>query len=196
MTTQAPEGAGKVFSAKDIADAIEKKSGVVLTSRLIRVSWFPTRAVTPTVFQAGQRSPVGDEHPRDIFEIFEDADEIRVYTVSSSAPTALVCLSKHAPIFTLREMTVGAFVDYIANEWSIVEDGQDTAEKERDAVLDYADAVGPLYSFQDFISDVRDGVHREEIEDEEEEEETEEEAETPEGSPTPAPPPPPEPAKV
>jgi hypothetical protein len=128
--------------------------------------------------------------------MFDDEDELRVYTLGQDSPPSVLKFSRRAPTYTVREMTLGAFVDAIANEWSILEEGQDTAEKEREAVLEYAEAVGPLYSFADFIEDIREGVHRE---GEDEEEEMEEEEDPTSGevpAPPEPPPPPPEPAKV
>lgn len=178
----------RTFTAQELAARIEKQAGVTITSRLMAVTWFPRRSALevqqqlalapdqaksllaslgPTRIEAGKPCPVAPG--RTVFDMFEDADEIRIYAIGSEVPPALIRLSKVAPIFTLREMTLDTFVDEVAEELSEVEDEMTTAEKERDAIVEYgaslvnSEALGTsgLYPLSDFLQDIDEGKHLE-----------------------------------
>jgi hypothetical protein len=177
-----------MVTAKDIAERIEKKSGVSVTVRLQRASWFPRRSsmevapllasaseadrkellasLNPTVMVPGKDCPLSPA--RKVFEIFEDGSEFRVYTLSAELPPARYRLSKEAPIYSLAEMTMDTFINEIADEWSVVEAGMSTAEAERAAILEYGENVEDGYPLAEFLSDIREEVHLQEDDDEEE----------------------------
>lgn len=191
-----------MVTAKDIADRIEKKSGVSVTVRLQRVSWFPRRSsmevapllasaseadrkellasLNPTVLVPGKDCPMSPA--RKVFEMFEDDTEYRVYTLSAELPPARYKLSKEAPLYSLAEMTMDTFISEIADEWSVVESGMSTAQAERSVILAYGESLEEGYSLDEFLSDIKEEVHLQE-----DDEDDEEPGDSPESTPEPAP---------
>jgi hypothetical protein len=185
MANIAPTG---MVTAKDIAERIEKKSGVSVTVRLQRASWFPRRSsmevapllasaseadrkellasLNPTVMVPGKDCPLSPA--RKVFEIFEDDSEFRVYTLSAELPPARYKLSKTAPLYSLAEMTMDTFINEIADEWSVVEAGMSTAQAEREKIVEYGESMEEGYSLDEFLSDIKEEVHLQEDDDEEE----------------------------
>lgn len=180
MTTQAPQG--QTVTAEQIAERIREKSGVTPETRLMKVAWYPTPAdgaapvgdpahFKPTILEFGKKCPVSTN--RTVFEMFENDAEIRAYCVGIGVPFAVVRLSKSAPIFTIRELTLEAFIDEMADEWSELAESMSTAEKERTAILEYGLELPAEYTLGEFLQDIRDEVHLEEVEDDDEPDEPE-----------------------
>lgn len=195
------------YTMQDIAARIEQRLSekMTITSRVVRVVWFPRKTalqvqqellVTPTeqhkelyrqlgftIFNYGEVCPVTPG--RKIFEMFEDPDEIRVYTYTDGKEAwalAVLRLSRSAAIFSIREMTPQAFIDAVVNEWSELQEGAATDETEREAILAYGqDVVGriPSYPLADFLDDIDGEVHLEDPEDDEDDASPDE---SPEGS--------------
>jgi hypothetical protein len=214
MTTQAlgqEQAQPHMITAAEIASRIEKRAGVTVTSHLSRVSWFPRRSslevqqalliapaeehrglyesLKPTELVAGKPCPLGNaglKAPRMIFEMFENDEEIRVYTLGQDSPPGVIRLSKKSPNFTIRDFTMEAFIGEVADEWSEFADSMSTAEKERESVLEYGRSLPATYSLGEFLQDVQSEIHLEGADDQEEEEEEEETDEEPEASTVPA----------
>lgn len=113
-----------------------------------------------------------------VFAIFEDADEARVYALpaaeadaKSLGPPTLYKLSKlsQVPLFSQQSLSLEAFKEAVANEWLAVEEDFTTAEKERDAVLEYLESLPANYSVKQAVLDIQDEKHLDSVDDDEDE---------------------------
>jgi hypothetical protein len=179
-------------------EMITQKVGELPPVRITKISWFPRRdavsgmatiagcpenerlavlaSMKPTVVKAGPDESCPFDPELKVASIFEDEDEYRIYCIGAAPKLACFRLSKSAPIFSLREFELGGFVDEIANEFISLRDNISSAEEERNAVLEYGETMtemngGVPYSLDEFLNDIRDGVHLADEEEEEEEEE-------------------------
>jgi len=192
MTTQAPQAEETVaVTGKEIGDRIAQRAGPV-TEITLKISWFPNidavsgmailsscpenekagvlSSMKPTLIQAGSPCPFAKEQV--VTGIFEDEDEYRVYAMGGDSLSRF-CLSKYARIYSSTKLEINAFVDAVVDELVELRDGVSSAERERSAVLEYGEAmVEPgdhaPYTLQEFLEDIKEGVHLEEDEEDDE----------------------------
>ena len=198
MTTQAPQAEETVaITGKEIGERITAKAGSV-SEMTLKISWFPNidsvsgmailgscpeneragvlASMKPTAIQIGQSCPFAREQT--VTGIFEDEDEYRVYAMGGDSLSRFR-LSKYARIYSSTKMEINTFVDAVVDELVDLRDGVSSAERERAAVLEYGDAMSEPgehtpYTLQEFLEDIKEGVHLEGEEEEEVEPEPEE----------------------
>jgi len=179
-------------------DLLAKKVGRPPPMRTMKVAWFPMRdAVTgmsmlqhapeaergailsslrPTIVTYGEPCPF--DKTSVVVGLFDD-DEIRVYCLGETTPPTRYRLSKTSPVWTMDKLELDAFVDELANDFIEMRDEMSSAELEREAILQYgADMANTLpgatpYSLQDFLSDIKEGVHVSDEDEADEEDEDE-----------------------
>jgi hypothetical protein len=151
------------------------------------------KAIRPTLISLDKIWPLPSVSVMHVFEIFSDADEVRVYAFGEEVPEGVegkvgqftrYKLSKSAAIYGSETMTEARWVSEVAKEWVEVDAEANAGEiatlEERAAVIEFLkDQIeeNESYSVRDAIDDLKDEVHLVEPDDEEEEEEEEEDGE-------------------
>jgi hypothetical protein len=137
---------------KDVADQIEKKAGVSILSLPVGRR-FMTRAPDGqmVMIKAGEPWPIGKTDGSIVISLFQSDDDVRVYTLAAEsetgkepAPPTRYTISKHQPAIFAEIMAIETFIDEIANEWVVVDEGISSAERERSAVLEFLKQRGNL----------------------------------------------------
>lgn len=137
------------MNLKDVADQIEKKAGVNVTSLPVGRR-FMTRAPDGqmVLIKVGEPWPVGKLDGSLVISLFQEDDDVRVYTLAveaeagkEPAPPTRYTISKHAPSIFSEMMTIETFIDEIANEWVMLDEGISTGERERAAVVSHLNEV-------------------------------------------------------
>jgi hypothetical protein len=140
---------------KELAEKIEKKAGVDVLALPIGRR-FMTRAPDgkmvifevekPWPIPGGQQLPQPSLDGSTIMALFQGDDEARVYTLflgeapkdgTVTPPPSRYTISKHQPAIFCEIMAIETFINEIADEWSTVDEGISTAERERAAVVAY-----------------------------------------------------------
>jgi hypothetical protein len=136
---------------KELAEKIEKKAGVDVLALPIGRR-FMTRAPDgkmvifevekPWPITGGQQLPQPSLDGSTIMGLFQGDDEVRVYTLflgesKEPPPPSRYTISKHQPAIFCEIMAIETFINEIADEWSTVDEGISTAERERAAVVAY-----------------------------------------------------------
>jgi hypothetical protein len=119
----------------------------------------------PQVFALGAPCPC--DRRLKIIEMFEEDTEYLVYAADDevTAPR-LFRLSKAEATFSEHSFTEDAFVSALANEWSNVDDGLFTMDRERNAVIEYLRSMPDGYSCDQAADDIENENHYEGDEDE------------------------------
>lgn len=146
------------------------------------------RAIKPTIIKRDKVWPLPSDSVMRVFEVFADADELRVYAFGEVIPEGVegtvgmptrYTLSKNAPIYGSEVMTEERWVSEVAKEWVEVEAQAEAAEiaklEERAAVIEFLKEQldNDKYGIMDAIDDIKDEVHRVEPDDDDDEEEEE-----------------------
>lgn len=136
------------MNIKELADQIEKKAKVNVLALPIGKR-FMTR--TPNgnmvVIKAGEPWPITPDGSV-VMALFQGEDDVRVYTLAAGdekkgeaaqepSPPTRYTISKHQPAVFAEIMSGETFIDEIANEWVMVDEGVSTAERERTAAVDF-----------------------------------------------------------
>jgi hypothetical protein len=172
---------------KELAEKIEKKAGVDVLSLPIGRR-FMTRAPDgkmvifevekPWPIPGGQQLPQPSLDGSTIMGLFQGDDEVRVYTLflgeapkdgTVTPPPSRYTISKHQPAIFCEIMAIETFINEIADEWSTVDEGISTAERERAAVVGFCQA-NLTKSGYELAGLIANGEH---IEDDEEDDESE-----------------------
>lgn len=131
------------MNIKEVADQIEKKAGVDVLSLPVGRR-FMTRAPDGqmVMIKAGEAWPIGKPDGSIVVSLFQGEDEVRVYTLAAEAsagqeppPPTRYTISKHIPAVFAEVMAIETFINEIANEWVVVDEGVSSAERERAAVV-------------------------------------------------------------
>lgn len=150
------------MNIKEVADQIEKKAGVsILTLPVGRR--FMTRAPDGTMMliEAGSPWPIPSKAEDGkmrldgslVIALFQGDDDVRVYTLAAEAavgagkeppPPTRYTISKHQPAVFAEIMGIDTFINEIASEWVVVDEGVSSAERERAAVVEFLKQNGSL----------------------------------------------------
>jgi hypothetical protein len=125
---------------KELAEKIEKKAGVEILGLPMGVKFMArTPEGSMALFKVGEPWPLKDGSI--IVAMFQSEEEIRAYTLAAgedganAQPPSRHTISKHQPAIFSEVMNIDTFVDEVANEWVMVNEGVSTAERERAAVV-------------------------------------------------------------
>jgi hypothetical protein len=137
-------------------------------------------ATKPIIFSRGKAHPLNDALV--IWEIFQDEEELRVYTVPKEGAFVKLAryrMSKSQPNFGVESMVPDTWISAVAAEWQAIDGEENPADNEREAVIDYMKAMPKDYSITDLIDDIEEELHLVETgESDEDPEETEETEDT------------------
>lgn len=128
---------------KELADKIEKKASVTITSLPIgRFFMMRTPDGSMAKIEVGEPWTVGGRDGSIVVALFQSTDDVRAYTVAGDpepgkkpVPPMRYTISKHQPAVFAEMMALDTFIDEIADEWVLVDEEISSAERERDAVV-------------------------------------------------------------
>lgn len=134
------------MNIKELAEKIEKKAGVdVLALPIGRRFMAKAPDGKMALYEVEKPWPIANDGST-IMALFQGDDDVRVYTLflgeatkdgPPPPPPSRYTISKHQPAIFAEIMAIETFINEIADEWSTVDEGISTAERERAAVVAY-----------------------------------------------------------
>lgn len=179
------------MNIKELAEKIEKKAGVDVLALPIGRR-FMTRAPDGkmVIFEVEKPWPIANDGST-VMALFQGDDEVRVYTLFLGEaakdgppvpPPSRYTISKHQPAIFSEIMAMETFINELADEWSTIDEGISTAERERAAVVEYLQANISKSGYILAI-EIAEGKH---LPDDDDEEDDEPEAAVPSAATSPA----------
>ena len=178
------------MNIKELAEKVEKKAGVNVLALPLGQK-FMTRSPKGEMilFEVDKPWPVAGDGST-IMVMFQGDDEVRVYTLFlGEAPKdrpvpapSRYTISKHQPAIFSEIMAMETFINELADEWSTIDEGISTAERERAAVVEYLQANISKSGYILAI-EIAEGKH---LPDDDDEEDDEPEAAVPSAATSPA----------
>jgi hypothetical protein len=140
-----PRAPTETITLKDLATRIAEASGVPLDSVPVGYvfAWFGPGGVM--VFKAGEAFPLREGTMT--FALFQGEQDVRVYVVATQTgdvPFRRYTFHKAHPAYFVDLMTLEAFVDAVADEWTVVYEGSRLGVEETiGAIADFVRALEP-----------------------------------------------------